>query len=440
MKSILAKTTLAAMVALAAPLAAMAAEKAPSAKAKPAAARNMEKWKAKSGDWKRQREEIKTVDFIGKTQKIIVARGGDYKDYQAHPTTAMLGDGKTLFCVWNIGHGGFASPVAKSEDGGLSWKRVDEVMPKCYSLFKNCPSIYRIKAPDGKERMFVLAQKTMTRKGAEITEQSENYSGFMPRVVSEDNGKTWRALPPLGTSDLTSPFMCVMTFASMVELKDGSTLGMFHRGNSKGQDRGLCVMQSTTKDGGLTWSTPKMVLSPEDIDGKAQPCEPFVFRSPDGSELCCILRENSRTNGTSLVMFSRDEGKTWSKPIDTPWALTGDRHCGIYLPDGRLLIVFRDQVPDRGLPEGWYFSAWIGSYDDIKNGKAGQYRVILSKTFKLKKPHGRMIFDGYYAGLHQLADGTIIATTYECLEGDKACSIVAHRFRLADIEAAAKAR
>ena len=47
------------------------------------------------------------------------------------------------------------------------------------------------------------------------------------------------------------------------------------------------------------------------LDGK-HPCEPYVFRSPDGDELCCLMRENRRS-GTSLVMFSRDEGKTWSQ-------------------------------------------------------------------------------------------------------------------------------
>jgi hypothetical protein len=34
------------------------------------------------------------------------------------------------------------------------------------------------------------------------------------------------------------------------------------------------------------------------------------------------MRENKRT-GTSLMKFSRDEGKTWTKPVDTPWGLPG---------------------------------------------------------------------------------------------------------------------
>jgi hypothetical protein len=38
----------------------------------------------------------------------------------------MLADGKTIFCAWNIGHGGHARPMARSDDGGLTWTRMDD--------------------------------------------------------------------------------------------------------------------------------------------------------------------------------------------------------------------------------------------------------------------------------------------------------------------------
>lgn len=62
-----------------------------------------------------------------------------------------------------------------------------------------------------------------------------------------------------------------------------------------------------------------------------------------------------------------------------PLGLTGDRHQSIRLADGRLVIVFRNAAPnakDKG------FIAWVGIYDDIKQGKLGQYRVSMTKTFK----------------------------------------------------------
>ena len=131
------------------------------------------------------------------------------------------------------------------------------------------------------------------------------------------------------------------------------------------------------RDGGFTWSEPVMTGDGTQVDGK-DPCEPYVFRSPDGDELCCLMRENRRS-GTSLMMFSRDEGQTWSKAVDTPWGLTGDRHHGIRLPDGRLVIVFRNAAPDAPA----HFIAWVGTYDDIKQCRPGQYRVSLLRTFKI---------------------------------------------------------
>jgi hypothetical protein len=248
--------------------------------------------------------------------------------------------------------------------------------------------------------------------------------GYMPRIVSEDDGRTWRELPPIGGRIAKEdPFRCIMTFSSIVRLTDGSHLGMFHRGSGIGEDGTLQVLQSITRDGGLTWSRPEIACDGTTFDGK-HPCEPYVFRSPDGAELCCLMRENRRS-GTSLVMFSRDEGKTWSQAVDAPWGLTGDRHHGIRLPDGRLVIVFRNASPsakDKG------FIAWIGTYDDIKQGNPGQYRVSLLKTFK----------DGFYPGLHLLPDGTIVATTYaNYRKEDIGCSIVSVRFKMDEVDALA---
>jgi hypothetical protein len=266
----------------------------------------------------------------------------------------------------------------------------------------------------------VFAARTLTDK-----EQPQailgRLQGFMPRIVSEDDGRTWREEPPIGGPiSQDDPFRCIMTFSSMVRLKDGSTLGMFHRGSGVGEEGTLQVMQSTTRDGGFTWSKPVMACDGDALGGK-HPCEPYVFRSPDGDELCCLMRENRRS-GTSLVMFSRDEGATWTEAADAPWGLTGDRHHGVRLPDGRLVIAFRNASPgakDRG------FIAWIGTYDDIRQRRQGQYRVSLLTTFK----------DGFYPGIHLLTDGTIVATTYATYrETDVGCSIVSIRFTIAELD------
>ena len=238
----------------------------------------------------------------------------------------------------------------------------------------------------------------------------------MPRIVSEDGGNTWREMDPLGPA-----FRCVMTFSSVVRLKDGRYAGFFHRGPGGADRAPLEVLQTMTSDGGVTWSEPKVVAR---VEGK-NPCEPFTFRSPDGKELCCLMRENTH-RGRSLMMFSRDEGQTWSAPVDTPWGLTGDRHMGVYAPDGRLVIAFRDQAP--GSATKGHFVAWVGTYEDIAKGRAGQYRIKLL--------HSYAGGDCGYPGMELLPDGTMVATTYiKYRAGEAKHSVVSTRFTLAQADA-----
>ena len=247
----------------------------------------------------------------------------------------------------------------------------------------------------------------------------------MPSVMSEDEGRTWKEMPPLGPK-----FRCVMAFASVVRLKDGSYLGMFHRGPGGADKPPLEVCQSVTKDGGFTWSDPRLVCR---VDGK-NPCEPYVFRSPKGDELCCIMRENTH-KGCSLMMFSRDEGKTWTTPEDTPWGLTGDRHQGVQLPDGRLFIAFRDMAPKS--PTLGHFVAWVGTYDDIRNARLGQCRVKLLHSYSGDKSLPNHTFNGDtgYSGVELLPNGEIVCTTYVKYWPDaRKSSVICTRFRIADID------
>lgn len=178
-----------------------------------------------------------------------------------------------------------------------------------------------------------------------------------------------------------------------------------------------------TTDGGLTWSDPVVVAR---VEGK-EPCEPYAFRSPAGDELCCLMRENTH-RGHSLMMFSRDEGHSWSEPEDTPWGLTGDRHQGVGLPDGRMVIAFRDQAPGSGTRG--HFVAWVGAYDDIRAGRPGQYRI------KLLHSHAKNVGDCGYPGIERLPDGSILATTYiKYRPGPEQHSVVSTRFTIAETDA-----
>lgn len=358
-----------------------------------------------SVSWAGDETDLPLVDISGEVGRHVVIAKGTPQTYQGHPTTLRLPGIDTLFCVWCINHGGAAGPMARSVDGGQNWVRLDDALPAGFSTHQNCPSIYRMVDPDGVARLWVFSAALGKRGGP-----------GMPSIMSEDEGKTWKEMPPLG-------FPCVMTFSSVIRLKDGRYLGLYHKGPD-GKDRSpLEVLQTITADGGLTWSTPRVVASVKEKN----PCEPFVLRSPDGSELCCLMRENTHA-GRSLMMFSSDEGGSWSTPADTPWGLTGDRHVGIQTSDGRWVIAFRDQA--KKSPTKGHFVAWVGTYDDIKQGQTGQCRI------KLLHSHADNVSDCGYPGVEILQDGTIVATTYiKYRPGLEKHSIVSTRFRLSEIDA-----
>ena len=288
--------------------------------------------------------------------------------------------------------------MARSDDAGLTWKRLDDQLPPAFKTHRNCPSIYRMVDPQGKERLWVFSAQPL-----------------MPRIVSEDGGKTWKEMKPLG-------FECVMTFSSVVRLKDGSYLGLYHRQAGPA----LQVLQTQTTDGGLSWSEPRVVA---EVEGKA-PCEPFAFRSPDGKELCCLMRENTH-QGRSLMMFSRDEGQTWSTPQDTPWGLTGDRHMGVYAPDRRLVIAFRDKAHGSSTST----TSWPGSAPMTTSATAGPANTGSNFCTCQCRRRLRLPGHGTAARRHDRRHHL-----YQVQPGKNRHSVVSTRFTLKETDAMQQAR
>ena len=142
-----------------------------------------------------------------------------------------------------------------------------------------------------------------------------------------------------------------------------------------------------------------------------------------------LLRENSRKLN-SFVIFSDDEGKTWTPPRQVPGALTGDRHVGRYAPDGRLFITFRDMTLESPTRGDWV--GWVGTYDDIVRGREGQYRVRLMKNPKAA--------DCAYPGLELLPDGTFVTTTYGHWTAGQQPYIVSVRLRIEELDGLATLR
>lgn len=209
----------------------------------------------------------------------------------------------------------------------------------------------------------------------------------------------------------------------LLPLKDGRLAAFFHDDGRFFKPGGrvvptMTLYQTFSTDGGLTWTMPEAIHAADGI----HLCEPGLIRSPDGKELAMLLRENRRAK-PSHIMFSRDEARSWSAPVPMHPDLTGDRHTLRYNKDGRLVAVFRDM---RECPTKGDFVAWVGRYEDLKTGNAGQYRVRLLDN--------KDSWDCGYPGLEVLPDGTFVATTYGHWTQGEEPYIVSVRFTVNELD------
>ena len=340
-----------------------------------------------------------------KKRQIIVDK--ERGQYLGHPSTVLLEDGKTILCVYPKGHGKGGIVYKKSTDGGFTWSKRLRTPPN-WATSKEVPTIHRVIDSKGIKRLIL-------------------WSGLYPaRIsVSENDGDTWTPLKQVGD------WGGIVVMGSVEKLtKPGHYLAMFHddgrffkREGKRANPTVFTLLQTFSKDGGLSWTYPQDIMQRSDI----HLCEPGIIRSPDGKEIAALLRENSRRKN-SHVIFSKDEGLSWSEPIELPGSLTGDRHTGKYGPDGRLFVSFRDMALETPTKGDWV--GWVGTYQDIKQGKEGQYRIRL-----MDNKHG---WDCAYPPVEILPNGTFVTTTYGHWTRGEKPYIVSIRFRLEELDEVAK--
>mgnify|MGYP003600049417 FL=1 len=360
-------------------------------------------------------DQIPVVDISTDASRQVIIAEGAKDRYEGHPTTLLADDGRTMFCVWTTGHGGPCGQMARSDDGGLTWTRLDATLPEVYGrTHQNCPVLQKAKGPDGKMRYFIYSAKAREGRGLGI-------------LMSEDLGKSWREMP------FQAHLSAGMPPTGFMVLKDGTCalFGQIFKSRAKAKDRPTddqAVWMSVSQDGGITWGPSRIVAEAD----RRNLCEPCCLRSPDGNTLVLIMREN-RHRGRSMMCFSRDEGQTWTTPVDTPWALTGDRHEGVLLPDGRYVIAFRDRA--LGSETYGQFMAWVGTWEDIVHARPGQYRIHLLRHYGRGGVYPSGDGDTGYPGVELLPDGTLVCTTYtRHFPDDRQSSVVLTRFKIEEID------
>ena len=341
---------------------------------------------------------IPTIDLAAETDRqVVVDREPGH--YLGHPTTVLLEDNRSILIVYPQGHGRGPIVMKRSPDGGLTWSPRLPV-PENWATSQEVPTLFRVEDRERVRRLIM-------------------FSGLYPiRVaVSEDDGESWSPLEPIGD------FGGIVAMSSLVRLKNGDYMALFHDDGrflkNAGERTRFQVFKTLSRDGGLTWGDPEVVTEHPDADL----CEPGAIRSPDGRTIALLLRENSRTHN-SFVVFSTDEGETWTEPRGVPAALTGDRHTAKYGADGRLFVSFRDMA--EGSPTKGDWVGWVGTFEDIQEGREGQYRVRLLDN--------KNDWDAAYPGVEVLPDGTFVVTTYgHWVEGEEPF-VVSVRFTMDELD------
>ena len=370
------------------------------------------------------------------SMQVIVDR--EEGQYLGHPTTVLLEDNKTMICVYPKGHGRGPIVMKRSNDAGLTWSERLPT-PSTWETSKEVPTISRVIDPWGKKRLIM-------------------FSGLYPArmAVSEDDGHTWSELQSIGDWGGIVMMGCVIP----LKTGKGHYMALFHddlrfftedgieKYSAREADytsRLFTLYKTISEDGGLSWSFPDAIYSSSEINL----CEPGFIRSPDGNQIAVLLRENARVKN-SHVIFSSDEGETWTLPRELPASLTGDRHVLRYAPDGRILASFRDVSTDMseirkkaqqegvnnmdeiaskyrlGSPTEGDWVAWVGTYQDILDGTEGQYRIRIKDNKKG--------WDTTYPGLELLPDGTFVITTYGHWKEGEQPYILSVRFSLEEMD------
>ena len=154
---------------------------------------------------------------------------------------------------------------------------------------------------------------------------------------SDNDGKSWSAPRLTGVPGIEP--------GRVTELPDGTLLMNAHmvfRDNFK-----LAEFVMRSSDGGLTWKDLSVIAK----DRVHNYCEGHILPHSSGL-LACILRENNHSGYPSYLSSSYDSGRTWSHPRPLPFA--GDRPFAGELPDGRVLITYRNVAGNTGT------QAWLG--------------------------------------------------------------------------------
>ena len=333
--------------------------------------------------------------------------------YLGQPDMVMLDDNRTLITVYPVGHGHGKLVMKVSEDAGETWTEKTDI-PSSWTKSLETPTIYKLHLDNGTTRLMLITG--LPNWGNGETDANGHIGGWNTSY-SDDGGKTWSEYKNWHEKKKDGT---IVAMASLIQLKDKNGnniqkwMGVYHDVNYVNYKTYLTFDES----GNEQWSDPEPYLNEyRTTESKYQMCEIGMFRSPDGKRIVGLARSQSHNNPSTLI-YSDDEGETWSEPMDLPGSLAGERHKALCDPiSGKLVITFREIQYDLNknnqfdggndwMAGDWV--AWVGTYEDLMEQNDGQCHILLCEDWANNRYSG----DTGYTGMVVLPDGTFVMDSY----------------------------
>jgi predicted neuraminidase len=219
--------------------------------------------------------------------------------------------------------------------------------------------------------------------------------------ATDERGTAWRTRMLERSADKYFSRMGWMTRAHLVELPTGRIIAPLY---SDGYSFSLMAI---TDDFGKTWTSSEPIVGAGNI-------QPTIARRKDGT-LFAYMRDNGPAPKRVHMASSRDEGNTWSAPVDTDIPNPGSGLEVMNLRDGSWAMIYNDTERGRS-------SLAVSISDD--EGRTWKWTRHLEKAAE-----GQF----HYPSIIQTRDGSLSATySYFTKEGK---SIKHARFNIAWVKA-----
>jgi len=346
--------------------------------------------------------------------------GTNYVNAEVEPWLAVNpANPSNLIAVWQQDRwsngGAHGLVAAASFDGGQTWKET----PQPFTLCANGLPYERASDP------WVSIGPDGTAYSVSISFNQSNNNNAVAAAVSKDGGQTWGNLRVLTANNEPSlqyfndkesvtanPVRAGVAYAvwDRLELPNGNPYANLHTAAFRGPS-----MFSKTVDGGLTWSTPSVIVN---VPSRQQTIgNQIVVNSRNGTLynfFDLISPPFSKAAGKVAFIKSTDDGLTWTNPQ----IISGLQTVSVTDPNTGEPVRTGDIIPEPAIDPatGQLYVVWQdsrfngGQYDEIALSTSTDGGQTWSAPVRVNTPSGKPAFN---PGVRVNSAGTVAVTYYD---------------------------